>query len=274
MKIKANGIQMNYELTGAKDATVVMLSHSLGSSLAMWNPQMKAIDPHYRVLRYDTRGHGGSDAPSGAYTLDQLADDAIGLMDALDIKMVQWVGLSMGGMIGQCLALKHAYRIQSLVLCDTAATIPPESLPMRKERIKTAREKGMKALLQPTLERWFTSSYLSKNPPEVEFIRKQFLATPVAGYIGCSEAILGLNLLERLSEIKVPTLIIVGEEDPGTPVAASKAMHERIPNSRLLVLPCASHLSNIEQAEAFNSALLSFLEACNCAEAKGKGQKK
>jgi 3-oxoadipate enol-lactonase len=261
MKVKANGIQMNYQLTGAKGAPVVMLSHSLGSSLAMWDPQMKALEPHYTVLRYDIRGHGSTDAPSGAYTLDQLAEDAICLMDALGIKMVHWVGLSLGGMIGQCLALKHGHRIQSLVLCDTAASIPPETLPMRQERINIAREKGMEALLRPTLERWFTPSYLAKNPPELDLIRKQFLATPVSGYIGCSQAILGLNYLERLSEIKVPTLIIVGEEDPGTPVEASRAMHERIRNCRLRVLPSASHLSNVEQAEAFNSALLSFLQA-------------
>ncbi len=269
MKVKANDIHVNYKMTGKEGAPVVMLSHSLGSSLVMWNPQTEALEPHYRVLRYDIRGHGRSDAPAGAYTLDQLGDDAIGLLDALAIELVHWVGLSLGGMIGQCLALNHADRLQSLVLCDTAAIIPKDTQPMRSERINTARKKGMEALVQSTLERWFTPPYLSQNPPEVELIREHFLATPVAGYTGCSEAILGLNYLERLPEIKIPTMIIVGEEDLGTPVAASEAMHKRISNSRLVVLPSAAHLSNIEQAEAFNSVLLRFLEDCSRGQVRG-----
>jgi 3-oxoadipate enol-lactonase len=262
MKIKANGIHMNYQLSGKDGAPVVVLSHSLGSSLAMWDPQIKCLEPHYRVLRYDTRGHGGSDAPKGAYTLDQLGDDAIGLLDSLGIDVVHCVGLSMGGMIGQCLALNHTDRLRSLALCDTAAIIPEDAQPVWQERMDTARDKGMQALVRETLERWFTLPYLSQNSYGVELIRNQFLATPVAGYIGCSEAIRGLNYLERLSEIKIPTLIMVGEDDPGTPVAASEAMHERIPGSRLVVIPSAAHLSNIEQKEAFNSALTGFLKQC------------
>ncbi len=260
MKIKANGIQMNYQLSGKEDGPVVVLSHSLGSSLAMWDPQMEILEARYQVLRYDTRGHGGTDAPEGAYTLDQLGNDAIGLLDALGIDVVHWVGLSMGGMIGQCLALNHTDRLRSLALCDTAAIIPDEAQPVWKERMDTARDKGMQALVQETMKRWFTLPYLGKNPGGVELIRKHFLDTPVSGYIGCSEAIRILNYLENLSDIKIPTLIMVGEDDPGTPVAASEAMHERIPGSRLVVLHSAAHLSNIEQAEAFNSALMGFLQ--------------
>lgn len=260
MLIKANGIQMNYELSGRKDAAVVVLSHSLGSSLTMWDPQMEALEPHFRVLRYDTRGHGGSEASARAYTLELLGEDAVGLFDALGIDTVHWVGISMGGMIGQCLALYHPDRLQSLALCDTAAVVPKEALPVWQERIDTARNKGMKALLEPTMERWFTPSFLSLKSPRVASIRKKFLATPVEGYIGCIEAIQKLNYLERLSAIRMPTLIIVGEDDPGTPVAASEAIHERIPNSRLVVLPAARHFSNVEQAEAFNVALIKFLK--------------
>jgi 3-oxoadipate enol-lactonase len=259
MKIKANGIQMNYQLSGRENAPVVVLSHSLGSSLAMWNPQMESLESHYRVLRYDTRGHGGSDAPKGAYTLDQLGDDAIGLLNSLNIDLVHWVGLSMGGMIGQCLALNHADRILSLALCDTTAVIPEEAQSVWQERVDTASDKGMPALVQETLERWFSLPYLSQNSPGVELIRNHFLSTPVTGYIGCSEAIRNLNYLERLSEIKIPTLIMVGEDDPGTPVAASKAMHEQISGSRLVVIPSAAHLSNIEQAKVFSKALIEFL---------------
>jgi len=260
MQIKANGIQMNYELSGKVGAPHVMLSHSLGSSLVMWDPQLEILEPHYQVLRYDTRGHGGSDAPSGAYTLEMLGEDAIGLLDVLGIDKVHFVGLSMGGMIGQCLALNHANRLEYLVLCDTAAILPEEAQPIWEERIQLAREKGLDALVDETLERWFTPSFLAQNPAEVESIRRQFLATPINGYIGCSQAIRGLNYLERLSEIKIPTLIMVGEEDPGTPVAAAEAMHQRIAGSQLVVLSSAAHLSNVEQAKAYNTALINFLQ--------------
>jgi 3-oxoadipate enol-lactonase len=260
MRIEANGIKMNYELSGKEGAPSVMLSHSLGCSLVMWDPQVQVLETDYQVLRYDTRGHGHSDAPPGAYSLDMLGEDALGLLDALGIERVHFVGLSMGGMIGQYLALNHADRLEKLVLCDTAALLPQEAQPIWQERIELAREKGAEALLEETLERWFTPSFLRQRPPEVERIRQQFLSTPVDGYIGCSEAIRGLNYLERLSEIKTPTLIMVGEEDPGTPVAAAEAMHQRIAGSRLAVLPSAAHLSNVEQAEGFNSALISFLQ--------------
>ena len=259
MKIQANGITMHCELSGKEDGQVVMLSQSLASSLGMWQPQMDLLTPHFRVLAYDTRGHGYSEATEPPYTLAQLGEDAVALMDALDIDTVHWVGLSMGGMIGQCIALAHPDRFKSLSLCDTAAALPKEADPIWQERIDLARKEGMAPMAQSTLERWFTPPFLALNPPVVEVIRKHLLATPVDGYIGCSEAIRRLDYLERLSEIQLPTLIMVGEDDPGTPVEASRAMHERIPHARLVVLPQAAHLSNIEQNEAFNHALLAFL---------------
>jgi 3-oxoadipate enol-lactonase len=259
MRITADDIELNCELSGKENAPLVVLSHSLGSSLVMWNPQLNVLEPRFSVLRYDMRGHGNSDAPEGAYTLNQLAADVIALMDALNIDSAHFVGLSIGGMIGQCLALNYANRFQSLTLCDTAPVIPDEARPLFQERKNTARTKGMPALVDETMKRWFTEPYLQQNPREVDLIRRQFLATPVNGFIGCSEAILGLNYLDRLSEIKLPTLIMVGEEDPGTPVAASETIHERIPNSKLVVLAAAAHLSNIEQAAAFNRALTDFL---------------
>jgi 3-oxoadipate enol-lactonase len=259
MRTEANGIKMNYELSGKRGAPHVMLSHSLGSSLVMWDPQLEVLKTHYQVLRYDTRGHGDSDAPSGAYTLEMLGEDALGLIDALAIDKVHFVGLSMGGMIGQCIALNHPDRLENLVLCDTAAILPKEAQPIWQERVQLALKKGLDALVDETLERWFTPSFLSQNPPEVQSIRQQFLATPMNGYIGCSAAIRGLNYLERLSEIKIPTLILVGEEDPGTPVGAAEAIQQRIGGAQLVVLPSAAHLSNVEQAEAFNTALMKFL---------------
>jgi 3-oxoadipate enol-lactonase len=259
MKINANGIDINYELTGREGAPVVMLSHSLASSMVMWNPQLDALEPHFKVLRYDMRGHGRSAAPDGAYTLEMLAEDVVALLDALDIDAVHFVGLSIGGMIGQGFALSHADRLESLVLCDTSAVMPAEAQPILQQRIALARQNGMADQVDGILERWFTPTYLRANPPEVEMIRQQIRATPLAGFIGCSEALRGLNYLERLSEIKLPTLIMVGEEDPGTPVAASQAIHERIAGSQLVILPSARHLCNIEQAEAFNKALMDFL---------------
>ncbi len=260
MLIKANGIQMNYELSGKKGASVVMLSHSLGSSLLMWNPQMKTLDPHFQVLRYDIRGHGKSEAPPGAYTLEQLGEDAVALLDAIGIDHVHWVGLSMGGMIGQSVALNYPKRLRSLVLCDTAAAIAPEAQPIWQERIDAVREKGLASQLEPTMERWFTPSFLKLNPYMLDVIRNEFLATPEKGYLGCIYAIRKLNYLDRLSEIAIPTLIMVGEDDPGTPVSASQAMHQRIANSKLILIKSARHLSNVEQPEVFNTNLLMFLK--------------
>jgi 3-oxoadipate enol-lactonase len=162
-------------------------------------------------------------------------------------------------MIGQALALNHAHRLRSLALCDTASIIPQEAQAIWEERIKKVLSKGMEALLDETMERWFTPAFLKQGSPMLEIIRKQILATSMQGYLGCAEAIRRLNYLDRLSAIKIPTLIMVGEDDPGTPVSASKAIHERISNSKLVILPSARHLSNVEQSEAFNANLVEFL---------------
>lgn len=260
MTIEANGIKVNFELTGPAAAPVVMLSHSLATDLAMWEPQLPALTARYRVLRYDTRGHGGTDAPEAAYSLPQLAADARALLDELGIDKVHWVGISMGGMIGQQFALEHAQRLASLSLCDTTARIPPEALGQWDERIQVAREQGLEPLVEPTIERWFSPEYRRRESARVETVRDMIRATPPAGYIGCCEAIKHLDLLDRLAEVAAPTLILVGENDPGTPVAASETLREHIPGSQLEILPHAFHLSNIEAAEEFNEALLGFLD--------------
>jgi 3-oxoadipate enol-lactonase len=260
MRIKTNGLNLNYELTGKAGAPVVMLSHSLGASLAMWEPQRAALEPYFQVLAYDMRGHGASDAPGGAYTLEQLAQDAMDLIDILNISQLHFVGLSIGGMIAQALALNHADRLLSLALCSTSAFLPPPARPIVQERIGLARSQGLGALVDATLERWFTAPYAKEHPEKVDPVRRQFLATPVNGYIGCSEAISRLNFIEQLPNITLPTLILVGAEDIGTPVAASEAIHEKIGGSKLFILSSASHLGNIEQAELFNKYLLEFLQ--------------
>jgi 3-oxoadipate enol-lactonase len=261
MRIKTNGIQINYELSGKKGTPVVVLSHSLASSLLMWNPQMDVLNPDFQVLRYDMRGHGHSEVSPDPYTMELLGEDVMGLLDALHMDQVHFVGLSIGGMIGQGLALNHPHRLKSLVLCDTAPVLPQEAQPLWQERIHNARSKGMEAQVEEIMERWFTPSFRQQGSPMLEIIRNQILDTPVLGYIGCAEAIRKLNYLNRLPEIKMPTLIMVGEEDPGTPVTASEAIHERISHSKLVVLPSARHLSNVEQAKPFNATLLEFLRS-------------
>lgn len=167
----------------------------------------------------------------------------------------------MGGMIGQSVALNYPKRLKSLTLCDTGAAIAPEAQPIWQERIDAVREKGVASQLEPTMERWFTPSFLNLNSYMLGVIRKEFLATPAQGYLGCIYAIRKLNYLDRLSAIKNPTLIMVGEDDPGTPVSASEAMHQRIPNSKLVIIKSARHLSNVEQPEIFNTNLLTFLNS-------------
>jgi 3-oxoadipate enol-lactonase len=259
MKISANGITMNYTLDGPTSAPVVTLSHSLAADVSMWDPQMKALTARYRVLRYDTRGHGGSDAPAGAYSLEQLAEDGRALLRALGIARTHWIGLSMGGMIGQTLALRAPDLFLSLVLCDTSSRIPAEAKPLWQERIKTAETQGMEPLVEPTVGRWFTPPFREQGKDVVDRVRAMIRATNPRGYAGCCHAIAALDLTDRLSAIKLPTLIVVGEEDQGTPVAASRAIHAQITGSELEIIKSAAHLSNLEQPEAFTTVVTSFL---------------
>ena len=259
MKIKANGIEMNYSLDGAAGQPVVTLSHSLATDFSMWDPQLDALRARYRVLRYDTRGHGGTDAPAGAYTLDQLADDARALLAGLGIRKTHWIGLSMGGMIGQTIALKTPEIFQSLVLADTSSRIPVEAKPLWDERIATAEGQGMEPLVAPTIARWFTPPFIEQRKDVVERVRGMIRATPPRGYAGCCHAIAALDLTDRLGSITLSTLVVVGEEDQGTPVAASRAIHERVKGSQLEIIKSASHLSNLEQPEAFTRIVTGFL---------------
>jgi len=260
MKIKANGIETHYTLDGPASAPVVTLSHSLATDLSMWDPQLEALSRRFRVLRYDTRGHGGTEVTTGAYSMDLLAEDARQLLAALGIARTHWIGLSMGGMIGQALALKAPGIFLSLSLCDTSSRMPAESKSLWDERINTASEKGMAPLLESTLARWFTQSYRDRGGPVLEHVKKMILSTPPVGFAGCCAAIAPLDLTDRIGAIRVPTLVLVGEDDPGTPVAASRVISEQIKGSELVILKSAAHLSNLEQPEAFTRALLTFLD--------------
>jgi len=261
MKTRANGIEVNYEIHGREGAPWLVLSHSLACSVRMWDPQIAALKDKFRILAYDTRGHGATEAPKGAYTLEMLADDLFFLLKELKIGTTHYCGLSMGGMIGQTFALKYPGVFKTLTLADTTSRYPQEAAPLWAERIKTAEAKGMAPLAQPTLERWFTEAFRKSSPAVVDSVRKLILATPVAGYAGCCHAIPKINLTARLKEIKCPILVIVGADDPGTPPAMAREIHDNAPGSKLVVLPQAAHLANLEQPAGFTRALQEFLSS-------------
>lgn len=258
MKVKTNGIETNYVIDG--EGPWLTMSHSLACNVSMWDEQAKLLSRRFKVLRYDTRGHGASSAPPGPYTLEQLADDAKALFDALGIQRTHWLGLSMGGMIGQTFALKYPGFFQSMVLADTTSRRPLNAEQMWGDRVRTAREKGMDGVVESTLERWFTEPYRQTRKDVTDRIGDAIRATPVEGFAGCCAAIAKVDVLDRLKEIRCPTLVIVGEQDHGTPPEAAKAIQANLPGSELVIIPSAAHLSNVEQADAFNKALVSFYD--------------
>jgi 3-oxoadipate enol-lactonase len=257
--IQAGGLRIAYRFDGPEGAPVVMLSNSLMSNMSMWEPQMAAHTAHFRVLRADTRGHGQTEATPGPYSIAMLAADALALMDALGLAKVHFVGLSKGGMIGQYLGARHADRIASLSLCDTASEMPTHA--MWDARLQTAREAGIAGLLEGTIQRWFTAPFIARAPQAIDRVRAMILTTPVEGYIGCASAVRNMSQTALLKDISVPTTIIVGESDPACTVAQAEVLHQHIRGSSMTVLPDSAHLSNIEQPELFNQALLGFLKA-------------
>ncbi len=225
----------------------------------MWREQIDRFSERYRVLAFDTRGHGRTDAPAGPYTLDLLADDLEALLDKAGVDRCHFAGLSMGGMIGMTHALRHPGRFASLILCDTSSRIPAEARPIWQQRIDLAQTQGMAALAPSTLERWFTEGFRQSQAQVVDAVGDLIRATPVAGFVGCCHAISQLDLTDKLGAIRVPTLVLVGDRDVGTPVEASRVIHQAIPGAQLGVIPSASHLSNIEQPETFDFLLDRFL---------------
>ena len=221
---------------------------------------MAALLPRYRVLRYDVRGHGASEVPPGPYTLEQMADDLRGLLDRLGIAETAFVGLSMGGLIGMTAALADPKRITRLVLCDTTARYGPAVEPMWHERMRVAESEGMtETLIERTMDIWFTAAFRAARPEAVDCVRAMLRATDPAGYAAAIRAIGFVDLTDRICAIRCPTLVMVGEKDPGTPPAMARVLHERIAGSCLLVLPGAMHCSAVESAEEFNRALAEFL---------------
>lgn len=251
------GARIAYRIDGDDRAPVVMLSNSLMSTHAMWDRQMPALLERYRVLRYDTRGHGASETSPGPYSIDLLADDAASLIAATGVGPVHFVGLSMGGMIGQQLAIRHPQLVRSLALCDTASEMPPRS--MWEERFAVARAEGIEGLVESTIKRWFVASFIESDPQAVAAVRAFILQTRPEGYIACASAVRDMSQTHLLRRITAPTIIIVGRDDPACTLAASEVLHREIAHSTMHVIDNAAHLSNIEKPQEFNEILLEFL---------------
>lgn len=252
------GEPFNIEIDGAADAPALMLSNSLGTNLHMWDPQIPEWSKHFRVVRYDSRGHGQSTAPDRPYSIAELGNDAIAIMDHLGLDKVHWCGLSKGGMVGQWLATHARKRLDRVVLANTASRMGPPEL--WNSRIRTVRADGMAAIVQGTLERWFSPAFRERDKDSVAKVSEMLAATPALGYAGCCSAIRDMDQREAIASVTNPVLVIVGKVDPATPPATGRLIAETIHEARLVELD-AAHLSNLEQPEAFGKAVLDFLTA-------------
>lgn len=260
MKIKANGITFRCEVEGPEGAPWLILSNSLATNLTMWDQQAADFRDAFRVLRYDQRGHGQTDAPEGRYTFATLIADVIGLMDALSIPKAHWCGVSMGCATGMGLVQQHPDRFDRMVLCDNPGRSSPETARQWEERIAIAREGGMPALLDSTMKRWFPPETLNANPPHLDLIRQMILTTPVNGFIGCSAALADHDFRPLMPKVTHPVLYMSGEKDANN-AAAMKEMQDELPGSQYLVLPGAGHISNMDQPELFSRTMRQFLTA-------------
>lgn len=252
-----DGCRLAYRFDGREDSRVLLLSNSLGTSVSMWSAQVEPFSRRFRVLRYDSRGHGSSDAPDGAYSMDRLGRDAVELLDALGIERVHFCGVSKGGMVGQWLAAHVPERVDRLVLANTGPFMgPPASWQARIEQVL---REGMESIAEMTMERWFTPRFRSTSPAEVRAIRQVLLATPRVGYAGCCAAIRDMDLRPLSALIQRPVLLVTGTNDPSTPPSTAEALARALPKEPPLLRLEAAHLSNIEQADAFSHAVLDFL---------------
>jgi 3-oxoadipate enol-lactonase len=255
-----NGTRLHYRLDGPVDAPVVALVNSLATDLTLWDAQIPALAARYRVLRYDARGHGRSDAPAGPYTINMLVDDLLGLLAVVRAERVYVVGVSSGGLTALATALRRAPDVVGIVACDCRAEMPPESTAGIDTRSRLAREQGMQAIVATILERWFTPATLAAKPGYLDGIRRMISETSVDGFTGCAEAIKNSGLRPRLAAIRVPALFVAGAEDAAVPAAVVQAMQAEVPGARFVTIANAGHLPNVEQPEAFNAALLEFLD--------------
>ena len=254
---KSDGAAIHYEVTGTEGAPWLLFSNSLGTNLSMWDAQVASLKDRFRILRYDSRGHGRSNVPAEPCTIDQLGRDAVAVMDAAGVETASFCGLSKGGMVGMWLGAHAPQRIARLALCNTAAHMPPAS--MWDERIAAARDKGMEALVDGVIERWLTPEFRKRDPQAVDRVREMLLSTEGAGYAACCAAIRDMDQRQSIRQITAPTLVIAGAHDPATPPDKSREIAEAIAGSELVTLD-AAHLSNIEQETDFTRTLSEFLE--------------
>jgi 3-oxoadipate enol-lactonase len=260
MKVTSNGISFNCEIDGPEGAPWITFSNSLCTNVTMWDDQVAALKDDFRLLRYDKRGHGGTDAPEGPYSFDMLVADIVGLWDALDIEKSHFVGLSMGGMSAFGLALDHADRLDGVVISNARADAPAAFRDAWDQRVAFVEENGMGALAEPTVERWCSESFHSSGSPKLDKMRAMVSATPPTGFIGCARAIQGLDYHRRIREIEgVRALFIAGAEDMATPADNMRVMHADFAGAEFVELSPAGHLSNMEQPEAYNETLRNFL---------------
>jgi 3-oxoadipate enol-lactonase len=253
-----NGESFHTQVDGRQGAPWLVISNSLGTNIEMWRPQMEEFGRHFRVMRYDARGHGQSAAPMRPYSMDELGRDAIALMDAHGIEKAHWLGLSKGGMTGMWVASHHPERLNRIVLANTAPLMGPPEL--WDGRIRTVTEKGMGSIVQATLERWFTKRFLASGSSLLPLVSHMIETTPAHGYAGCCAAIRDMDQREAIRSIRLPTLVITGLHDPATTHAVGQEIAASIKGAQLVALD-AAHLSNIERPEEFTHAVVEFLRA-------------
>jgi len=250
-------VELHHVVEGPADAPVLVLSSSLGTTHRMWDPQVPALRERFRLVRYDHRGHGSSPVPPGPYSIAELGQDVLAMLDGLGVERFSFCGLSLGGMVGMWVASEVPERVERLVLCCTSALLGPREL--WDERARVARSEGMEALVEGVVERWFTPALHEERPEDVERAKRMLAATPPEGYAGCCEAIREMDLRDRLGRIQAPTLVISGSDDPATPPEHGERLREAIPEARTVVIERAAHLANIERPEPFARALLEHL---------------
>jgi 3-oxoadipate enol-lactonase len=237
----------------------VVLSHAIGMDLTVWDEMANLLAADCRVIAYDHRGHGSSNAPEGMYTMATLADDAARLLRELDTGPVVWIGLSMGGMVGQEMALRHPSLIGALVIANSTSAYPDAGRQMWQQRIETIRSQGLEAIADMVMSRYFHDAFREQNSATIAHFRQRLLTTDVIGYIGCCNAVGAVDTTSRLALISAPTLVIAGELDQGTPLAMAQLLADKIPQATLTVLQQASHISVIEQPRQFNDAVMGFI---------------
>ncbi|HJF28176.1 MAG TPA: 3-oxoadipate enol-lactonase [Acinetobacter lwoffii] len=254
----SNDAQINYQTFGDATKPALVFSNSLGTKFSMWQPQIDFFQKDYFVVCYDTRGHGGSTAPQGPYQLDQLGQDVIHLLDHLNIQKAAFCGISMGGLTGQWLAINHPERFNHVIVANTAAKIGQEQAWL--ERAALVRAQGLAPIASTAASRWFTEPFIQSNAAIVAELSNDLGAGSPEGYASCCEALAKADLREQIKSVLVPVLIVAGQQDPVTTVADAQAMQHSIVNSQLCEIN-ASHISSVEQAEAFNQAVQAFLAA-------------